>query len=99
MKNTLEMLKALNKHLHSLCRNPAERSAGVLCHRQNLLCAQHSEAGLGATQVFQRSLNSLGFVLRARFRKITAVPGVCSTELQPTALGQSPGPQPHPRKH
>lgn len=101
MTNTLEMLRALNKHLRSLSKNPAQ-SAGVLCHRQNLLRAQLGEAGLGASQVFIWPLNSSALALLARLRKAfqsTAEPGVCRAVMEKlcpdtlqTPLG-SPAPQ------
>lgn len=46
MKNTLEMLKALNKHLCSLCRNPAELCLNTLSQAKSAVCAaQRGRAG------------------------------------------------------
>jgi len=47
MKNTLEVLKALNKRLCSLCNHPAESKVPALSQTKSAVCAAR-EAGLGA---------------------------------------------------
>ena len=43
MKNTLEMLKALDKHLCSLCRNPAESKVPEYFVTDKICCVRSSE--------------------------------------------------------